>query len=235
MKRRLVAVLLTALALATTALGVGWYMLSGPGEPQIPVKARVKLPEPVRMDMPLSEALEKRRSIRKYRPEPLTLRELSTVLWAAQGITDPRGFRTAPSAGALYPLRVFVVVKNVKGLEPGIYVYDPKTHTLGLVKRGDFHLQLQRACLDQEWVGQAAVNLVIVGYERVLRPRYGDRSFRYMALEAGHVGQNVYLACTALGLGTVAVGAFHDEEVKRILGIRAEDAVPLYVFPIGRR
>ncbi len=226
---------LAALALAAAALGVGWYMLSSPGEPEVPVKAKIELPKPMRLEMPLTEALEKRRSIRKYKQEPITLRELSTVLWAAQGITDPRGFRTAPSAGALYPLRIFVVVKNVKGLEPGIYVYDPKSNTLGLVKRGDFHLQLQRACLDQEWVGQAAVNIVIVGYERVLRPRYGDRSFRYMALEAGHVGQNIYLACTAMGLGTVAIGAFHDDQVKRILGVKEKDAVPLYVFPIGRR
>ncbi len=201
----------------------------------MPIKARVELPKPLKMEMSVSEALEKRRSIREYRDEPITLKELSTVLWAAQGITDPRGFRTAPSAGALYPLRVFVVVRKVEGLAPGIYVYDPKTHTLGLVRRGDFTAELQRACLDQEWVGRAAVDLVIVGYERVLRPKYGERSFRYMALEAGHVGQNVYLACTALGLGTVAVGAFYDDRVKEILGITEGDAVPLYVFPIGRK
>ncbi|WP_088334592.1 SagB/ThcOx family dehydrogenase [Methanopyrus sp. KOL6] len=224
---------------AVIAVAVGClaylYLHPSEGASEVPIKARVELPKPLKMEMSMSEALEKRRSIREYRDEPITLKELSTVLWAAQGITDPRGFRTAPSAGALYPLRVFVVVRKVEGLAPGIYVYDPKTHTLGLVRRGDFTAELQRACLDQEWVGRAAVDLVIVGYERVLRSKYGERSFRYMALEAGHVGQNVYLACTALGLGTVAVGAFYDDRVKEILGITEGDAVPLYVFPIGRK
>ncbi|WP_456454087.1 SagB/ThcOx family dehydrogenase [Methanopyrus sp.] len=224
-------------AVIAVAVGCLAYLHLHPSEgvSEVPIKARVELPKPLKMEMSVSEALEKRRSIREYRDEPITLKELSTVLWAAQGITDPRGFRTAPSAGALYPLRVFVVVRKVEGLAPGIYVYDPKTHTLGLVRRGDFTAELQRACLDQEWVGRAAVDLVIVGYERVLRPKYGERSFRYMALEAGHVGQNVYLACTALGLGTVAVGAFYDDRVKEILGITEGDAVPLYVFPIGRK
>ncbi|WP_148688151.1 SagB/ThcOx family dehydrogenase [Methanopyrus sp. SNP6] len=224
-------------AVIAVAVGCLAYLYLHPSEgvSEVPIKARVELPKPLKMEMSVSEALEKRRSIREYRDEPITLKELSTVLWAAQGITDPRGFRTAPSAGALYPLRVFVVVRKVEGLAPGIYVYDPKTHTLGLVRRGDFTAELQRACLDQEWVGRAAVDLVIVGYERVLRPKYGERSFRYMALEAGHVGQNVYLACTALGLGTVAVGAFYDDRVKEILGITEGDAVPLYVFPIGRK
>ncbi|AAM02703.1 SagB/ThcOx family dehydrogenase [Methanopyrus kandleri] len=224
-------------AVVVVAIGLlaYWYLYPSEGASEVPIKAKIELPKPLELKMSVSEALKKRRSIREYRDESITLRELATVLWAAQGITDPRGFRTAPSAGALYPLRVFVVVRKVEGLAPGIYVYDPKTHTLGLVRRGNFTTELQRACLDQEWVGHAAVDLVIVGYERVLQPRYGERSFRYMALEAGHVGQNIYLACTALGLGTVAVGAFYDDRVKEILGITEGDAVPLYVFPIGRR
>ncbi|MDI3474513.1 MAG: hypothetical protein PWQ79_1533 [Thermococcaceae archaeon] len=192
----------------------------------------VELPPPrLEGSMSLEEAIAKRRSRREYKNEPLTLEELGQLLWAAQGITSPDGKRAAPSAGATYPFEVFVVAGNVEGLEPGIYHYDPFTHSLELVKAGDFRRELQKAALDQKWVGDAAVDIVLVAfYERTTKV-YGERGYRYVYMEAGHIGQNIYLQATSLGLGTVAIGAFHDEEVARIIGT---DGAPLYIFPVGR-
>jgi len=195
---------------------------------------RLKLPEPsYKSPVSIEEALLLRRSIREYEDEPLTLQQVSQLLWSAQGITLPTyGFRTAPSAGATYPLEVYVVVKErgVRELEAGIYHYLPKSHELELVKLGDYSVELMRAALDQEWVRDAAINFVINAvYERTTR-RYGDRGIRYVHMEVGHVGQNVYLQCISLGLACVVIGAFYDEEVKRIVGGIGE---PLYIIPIG--
>ncbi|RLG00103.1 MAG: nitroreductase [Candidatus Wolframiiraptor sp.] len=194
----------------------------------------IKLPKPrYKSDVSVEETLLLRRSIREYERKPITLEQLSQLLWAAQGITLPTyGFRTAPSAGATYPLEVYVVVKDggVRDLEAGIYHYLPKGHELELVKEGDYSVELMKASLDQEWVGEAAVNLVINAvYERTTR-RYGDRGRRYVHMEVGHVGQNVYLQCVSLGLACVVIGAFYDEWVKKIIGGIGE---PLYVIPIG--
>ena len=145
-----------------------------------------------------------------------------------------RGFRAAPSAGALYPLEVYVVIGKggVVGLEPGIYHYNPHTHALELIKEGDYRDELCAACLGQPWVGKAPVSIVITAiYERTM-VKYGKRGIRYVHIEVGHVGQNVYLQAVALGLGTVAVGAFYDEEVRKVLGV-SENEHPLYVMPVG--
>ncbi|ASJ15817.1 nitroreductase [Thermococcus chitonophagus] len=193
----------------------------------------IKLPEPrLKGDMSVEEAIAKRRSIRKYRNELLTLQELSQLLWAAQGITEPnRKFRAAPSAGATYPFEVYVVVGKVKGLEPGIYHYDPFSHSIRLVKRGDFRKALQKAALNQAWVGSAAIDIVLVAYYERTTKYYGERGKMYVHMEAGHIGQNIYLQATALNLGTVAVGAFYEDQVAEILGV---DGVPLYIFPVGK-
>ncbi|NJE05095.1 SagB/ThcOx family dehydrogenase [Thermococcus sp. M36] len=192
----------------------------------------IVLPEP-RLDSEVSveEAIAKRRSIRSYRNEPLTLEGLSQLLWAAQGITySAKKYRSAPSAGATYPFEVYVVAGNVEGLEPGIYLYDPFTHTLALVRKRDYRNALQKAALDQEWVGKAAVDIVLVVFYDRTAHYYGERGIRYVHMEAGHIGQNIYLQATALGLGTVAVGAFDDASVAGIIGT---DGVPLYIFPVG--
>ncbi len=192
----------------------------------------VALPAP-RGDGPLSVegALASRRSVRAYRKEPLTLAELGQLLWAAQGITAHWGGRSAPSAGATYPLEVFAVVGEVEGLAPGVYQYQPKGHGLLRRKTGDVRAELSRAALGQAWVREASVVLVLAArYERTTQ-RYGERGVRYVHLEVGHAGQNIYLQATALGLGTVAVGAFSDEEVQRLLGI---EEAPLYLMPVGR-
>ncbi len=195
---------------------------------------RMKLPEPsYKSQVSIEEAILLRRSIREYEPEPITLSQLSQILWAAQGITQKStGFRAAPSAGATYPLEVYVVVKEggVKDLPAGVYHYLPSSHELELVKLGDYTIDLMKAALGQEWVGDAAVNLVINAvYERTTR-RYGDRGIRYVHMEVGHVGQNVYLQCISLNLACVVIGAFYDEEVKKIVGGMGE---PLYIIPVG--
>jgi SagB-type dehydrogenase family enzyme len=187
--------------------------------------------------MSVEEAISKRRSIRGYSKAPLTFQELSQLLWAAQGITDLKtGFRAAPSAGATYPLEVYVVIGNegVSGLEAGIYHYNPLTNELKLIVKGDFRNELSSAALEQRWVKTAPVNIVLTAvYERTTRV-YGDRGIRYVHMEVGHVSENIYLQATALGLGTVTVGAFNDELVQKILTLPKEQK-PLYIMPVGRK
>jgi len=183
--------------------------------------------------MSVEEALFRRRSVREYSPQSLTLEEVSQLLWATQGVTSSqRGFRTAPSAGATFPMEIYLVVSRVDGLASGLYRYDPYENSVQMEVEGDLSRKLARAALDQYWVSEAAVNLVIAAvYERTTM-RYGERGIRYVHMEAGHIGQNVYLQAEALGLGTVVVGAFHDEQVKKVLKIKEE---PLYIMPVGRR
>jgi SagB-type dehydrogenase family enzyme len=194
---------------------------------------KIKLPEPSKDGKKsLERTLTERRSIRDYSNENLTLKELSQLLWAAYGITDPRGFRTAPSAGALYPLEIFVVAGRVDGLEPGIYRYDPKRHEIIRVVEGDRREELSKAAVGQACVKNAAINMVITAvYERTT-VKYGERGIRYVHFEVGHAAQNVLLQATALDLGAVPVGAFSDAEVKSILKLSEED--PLYIIAIGR-
>ncbi|NJE46187.1 SagB/ThcOx family dehydrogenase [Thermococcus sp. GR7] len=190
----------------------------------------VLLPEPrLTGEMSLEEAIAMRKSVRSYRNEPLTLEQLSQLLWAAQGITHGNK-RSAPSAGATYPFEVYIVVGNVEGLKPGIYHYDPFKHSLTLVKEGDYRRALQKAALDQKWIGNAPVDIVLVAFYEKTTSYYGDRGIRYVHMEAGHIGQDIYLQATALGLGTVAVGAFYEDQVAEILGT---EGVPLYIFPVG--
>lgn len=204
-------------------------------EPAPTVVVRVELPEPRHdSDVSIEQALLLRRSIRDYTEEPLTLQEVSQLAWAGQGITDPRGFRTAPSAGGTYPLELYVVVGDVVGLDKGVYHYDPEEHALTMVLGGDKRAELSDAAVRQEWVREAAINIVIAAvYERTTG-RYGERGIRYVHMEAGHASQNLYLQAPALGLGTVTIGAFDDERVKTLLGMRADEQ-PLYIMPVGRK
>ena len=193
----------------------------------------IVLPEPVYdSDVSLEETLLERRSIRDYSEEPVTLPQLSQLLWAGQGITDPSGKRTAPSAGGLYPLEVYVVVGNVDGISAGIYQYDPQTHTLKKIRDGDQRQALAQVALNQEWVINGAIDFVITAiYERTTG-KYGERGIRYVHIEAGHAAQNICLQAVALELGAVTVGAFDDEGILEVLGL-STDEVPLYIIPVG--
>jgi SagB-type dehydrogenase family enzyme len=195
----------------------------------------IELPEP-RYDSNVSieQSLLRRRSIRSYSDESLTLQELSQLLWAAQGVTDPKGFRTAPSAGALYPLELYVVAGDVQDLSPGVYRYEPEEHQLLRTMEGDKSAELAEAAVWQDFIGEGAIVIVFTAvYERTT-VKYGDRGIRYVHMEAGHAAQNLCLQATAMDLGVVTVGAFYDEEVAKLLGLPGDEQ-PLYVIPVGRK
>lgn len=186
-------------------------------------------------DTSVEQALRARRSVRDYSRAALALDELSQVVWAAQGITDRRdGFRTAPSAGALYPLEIYVVAGNVDGLPTGVYRYVPKGHDLFRISEGDRRRALAEAAVGQKWVHRAPVVLVVAAVYERSKKKYRGRGVRYSHIEVGHAAQNVYLQAETLGLGTVIVGAFDDEEVQTVLGL-PDDHEPLALMPVGRR
>jgi len=196
---------------------------------------RIKLPTPqYDSNVSIEETLLERRSIREYTDEPLTLQQVSQLLWAAQGITDPTGKRTAPSAGALYPLEVYVEVGNVENLGKGVYKYSPDGHELVKVLDGNVRSQLAQAALGQSSVENSAINIVIVAVFERTTVVYGDRGIRYVHFEVGHAAQNICLQATALNLGTVTVGSFDDQQVKEVLNL-PEDEQPLYILPVGKK
>ena len=194
----------------------------------------IKLPEPAKDGTySLEKSLALRRSKRKFSSHPLTISNLSQLLWAAQGITSSSGFRTAPSAGALYPLEVYMVVGMVDKLYPAIYHYKPDDHALFLVKEGDFRAKLTRAALGQRAIQNAPAAIVIAAvYERTTG-KYRQRGIQYVHMDAGHAAQNICLQATALGLGSVPIGAFQDGKVTEVMGLK-KDQVPLYILPVGR-
>jgi len=182
----------------------------------------------------VEESLAKRLSVREFKREPLTMAEIGQLLWAAQGITRPGGYRTAPSAGALYPLEVIVVAGNVADLSPGVYRYRPRDHALAPMLEGDLRAKLAGAALGQSCVKNGAAVLVITAiYERTTA-KYDQRGIRYVHMEVGYASENIYLQATALGLGTVAVGAFHDDRVQALLNL-PDSEHPLLIMPVGKR
>jgi SagB-type dehydrogenase family enzyme len=194
----------------------------------------IKLPPP-RLDSPTSieSALRRRRSVREFDRKPVTLLEVSQLLWAAQGLTDLEGKRTAPSAGALYPLEVFLVAGEEGDLPAGVYRYRPQGHDLLLMAEGDKRAKLAAAALEQDWLADAPVTIVLAAvFERTAR-KYKQRAERYVQLEVGHAAQNVHLQAVALDVGTVVVGAFDDAEVKQVLSLAANEQ-PLCLMPIGK-
>ena len=197
----------------------------------------IRLPSPGQKGaMSLEESIAKRRSVRDFSSEPLRQSELSQILWAAQGITDASSrLRSVPSAGATYPLEIFVACgKNcVEGIDAGIYHYEIYRHSLTLHHEGDARLELARVALFQHSILEAPVDIVICALNIRTTCSYGSRGERYVYIEVGHAGQNIYLQATALGLATVAIGAFNDEEVRGVLRLDKQYA-PLYIMPVGR-
>jgi SagB-type dehydrogenase family enzyme len=195
----------------------------------------IGLPDPIREGrMSIEECLELRRSVRTYAEPPLTIAEAGQLLWAAQGITAAGKFRTAPSAGALYPLETYLIAGNVTKLRPGIYKYRPARHELLRVAEGDRREALAGAALGQDAIRRGAAVIFFSAVYARTAARYKDRAARYVHIEAGHAAQNICLQAVALKLGVVPIGAFSDEEVKRALKL-PEDEEPLYILPTGRR
>ncbi len=230
-------IIIMTMALISVGIG-GFFMLRQPVEDEHEhsksINEKIKLPEPkYDSNTSVEKALRERRSIRVYKDEALALTEVSQLLWAAQGITNLRGLRTAPSAGALYPLEVYVVIGNVEGLTKGVYKYKPHEHGLVKVRNGDVRDELSVAALGQPWVREGSIVIVFSAvYERTTQ-KYGDRGIRYVHMEVGHAAQNIYLQAVSLNLGTVVVGAFRDDKVRKILNIPDEEH-PLYIMPIGK-
>ena len=197
-------------------------------------KKFIQLPEPKKDSMTgLEEALSARRSIRYYRDAPLTLAHISQLMWAAQGVTHDRGFRTAPSAGALYPLEIYAVIGHAENIGAGIYHYQPKSHQLEQVKAGDHRKALCSAGLSQSAIRNAPVSIVITGVFERTTGKYGKRGVQYVFMEAGHAAQNLLLQAASLKLGAVPIGAFDNQAVIRLMDL-SEAETPLYILPVGR-
>ena len=195
----------------------------------------IKLPKPdLTGEQSVEKLLQQRRSVRSYQKSSLNLAEVGQLLWSAQGISGTRGLRTSPSAGALYPLKLFVVVGDVNEISPGQYQYNPEDHSLLKTANGDLRKLLQEAALDQSCIGDAAVIFVFTAIYQRTTWKYGERGVRYVHMEVGHAGQNLFLQAEALQLGTVVVGAFNDDEVREVLNLDS-NIQPLSLMPVGRK
>jgi len=191
-------------------------------------------------DISVEHALANRRSHRSFQDRALSKEQLSQILWAAYGVTLPvpdspsarGGLRTAPSAGALYPLEIYAVIGNVEGVEPGVYRYISEEHKIVMTVDGDVRGGLREAALGQRMVSDAPATVFFSAVFERTTARYGERGSKYVYIEVGHSAQNVYLQAEALGLGTCAIGAFTDSSVRQVLSLPANEE-PLYLMPIG--
>jgi SagB-type dehydrogenase family enzyme len=185
-----------------------------------------------------ARSIATRRSVRAYADRPMSLDELSRLLHLTSGITtgrDGAARRAAPSSGALYPLEAYAVVHRVDGIEPGVYHYAVRDHALHQLRTGDFRSQVVEQALAQEFLGECGVVVFLTMILQRMRPRYQDRSYRYGLLEAGHLGENAYLAATSMGLGACGVGAFMDDAINEMLGVDGVDEAAVYMLAVGHR
>lgn len=197
----------------------------------------ISLPPPDRENgWPLYRALNARRSVREFQNRPVTLSALSQVLWAASGVTQKAGdflLRTAPSAGALYPIDIYVGVRSVESLKPGLYHFVPAGHSLRQRYEGDLSELLADAALNQDFLAEAGFNLIFTAVFERTTWKYGSRGFRYIYLDAGHIVQNAALAAVSLGLGSCPVAAFFDDEINALLGINPARESAIYLLAVG--
>lgn len=192
----------------------------------------IRLPEAEYRGLLLEQALKQRRTIREFSIQPLGLEALSQLVWAAQGVSSSRGLRTAPSAGALYPLEVDVVAGEVEGLAPGVYRYLPETHSLQKVMGGDLRKETAGAALGQWWMSDAPMIIIISAVAQRTERKYGRRASLYVPLEAGAAAQNVMLQAVSLGLASAIVGAFDPQRLHTLLGQKKKEE-PLVILPVG--
>jgi SagB-type dehydrogenase family enzyme len=200
-----------------------------------PAAEVVKLPPPAYQGkMSVEEALKKRRTVRLFANRGLDLAQVSQLLWGTDGTSDLRGLRTAPSAGATYPLEIYLVVgeRGVTGLAPGLYHYRPDAHSLELTQKGDLRAAVARAALHQTWMAEAQVLVIFAAEYRRCMARYGERGIRYTHMEVGAASQNLFLQAEALGLACGIVGAFQDRTLQEVLHLPPENE-PLLIMPVG--
>jgi len=199
---------------------------------------RIALPSPrLKGGTQLWDVLRNRSSVRRFSPQPLTLGEVSRLLWAAQGITHGSRdwpFRTAPSAGALYPVETYLVINRVESIDPGVYHYGVREHALEQLRSGDVGAEIARAALDQRIAYEAPIVFVWTAVFERCRFKYGQRAFRYVYLDAGHIAENVALAAVGQGLGSCQIAAIYDDEANALLGIDGVEESTLYMTVVGR-
>ncbi|NNJ97339.1 MAG: SagB/ThcOx family dehydrogenase [Gammaproteobacteria bacterium] len=194
----------------------------------------IALPAPATAgQVSVEQVIAQRRSVRDFANTSLKLSDISQLLWSAQGITDIRGLRAAPSAGALYPLEIYVVAGTVDGLAQGVYHYDPQRHQLTKEDGADVRAALTAAALSQAWIQDAAAVIVFTADYQRTRKKYGNRAERYVHIEVGHAAENLFLQAVSLGLASVVVGAFDDDELARVMQLPVE-LRPLLLMPVGR-
>lgn len=224
------------LGLSCSTLGPFWKKAFAREGEIFEGESPMNLPPPILdSNVSVERAIQQRRTIRSFVNKALTLQQFSQILWAAQGVTELDGIkRAAPSGGALYPADVYAVVgdKGVAHLAPGIYRYHPDNHATEKIVNGDRRSEVAEASLKQMWMATAAVLFVItVQYSRITT-KYGDRGIRYALIEAGHIGQNIFLQCQASGLAAGIVGAFRDNEVARAIHAQSNHE-PIVIMPVG--
>jgi SagB-type dehydrogenase family enzyme len=198
---------------------------------------KIKLPPPKQVEtLSVDEAIRRRRSIRTFLEKPMTIEQLSYLLWASIGIQRKENgyeFRTVPSAGALYPIETYLIANKIRGLEKALYHYSIKSHLLEELVRGDFSRSVARAALGQEmFLGAAAIFVWTAIFDRS-KWKYRQRAYRYIYLDAGHIAQNLALSATSLGLGSCQVGAFYDDEVNTIVGVDGAEESAIYLSAVG--
>lgn len=203
-----------------------------------PNAPRIVLPKPdLAGGLPTEDAINRRRSTRAYSPTPMTQTELSRLLFLMGGINSERwGYRlrTAPSSGALYPIEAYPVVHNIEGLSPGVYHYGVQDHTLAQLRAADLRSVVVQHGLGQEFLGQCSAVIFLTIILQRMRFKYQDRSYRYGLIEAGHLGQNLYLAATSMGLGACAIGAFMDDAINEMLGVDGVEEAAVYMLAVGK-
>jgi SagB-type dehydrogenase family enzyme len=199
----------------------------------------IPLPEPeITGGKPLFQTINERRSCRNYSLIPMNIKELSQLLWATQGISaelDGSHLRTAPSAGALYPIDTYLVVNNIERLEKGVYHYNVPRHALEMLREGDFRKGISEAALNQNFLEEAGVVFVWTAVVQRTKWKYGERGYRYIYKDAAHICANLYLAATSLDLGCCAIGACYDDEVDELLGIDGEEEITVYLAAVGKK
>ena len=205
---------------------------------EYPNAPKFSLPQPKFLPKNFWEILIKRRSEREYQKDPISLQELSLLCFATQGITGKIGsylLRTAPSAGALYPIETYIVVNNVEALNPGIYHLNIKDFGLEQLVEGNLGRELKEACIYQEHCESAAVVFIWSGVFRRTMSKYGSRGMRYVFMDVAHICQNLLLACEALDLSACPVAAFFDDALNQLIGLDGKEESVIYLATIGRR
>ncbi len=202
-------------------------------------KKSIKLPDPeFNKDIRFWKVILNRQSIRKFKNEPITLNQLSLLLFGMTGLTRiyPQvAFRTVPSAGGLYPIEIYPMINNVESIEQGIYHYNIAKHCLELLKDGDFRGDVTKACLDQIMAYNSAINFIWTANIERSSWKYLQRCYRYIYIDAGHIGQNFYLIAEALGLGACTIGAIYDDELNNLISIDGIHETAIYVGVIGKK